>query len=75
MNPPPANHPQELVRQFNEDEAVWRCFRRKRLLRRLLSPLSMLPEEILDDLDWVEAEREVRPIRAIGKFFPAPSER
>lgn len=66
------NDPHELSRRFNEDEAIWRCFREKRWLRRLLGPPSMLPEAILDDLDWLEAEREMRQVRAIGRFFPAP---
>jgi hypothetical protein len=67
---------QENVRQFNEDESVWRCFvkkrgQRKRLLRLLRSfgaepPLS---EEQLDQLDWLAAEREARPIRAIGRWL------
>jgi hypothetical protein len=67
--------PQELARRFNEDEAVWRSFGKKRLLRRLLDPCAVVPDQMLDDLDWLEAEREVRSIRAIGKFFPPPSER
>jgi hypothetical protein len=72
----PFNDVQENVRQFNEDEAVWRCFvkkhaRRKRLqrlLRSLGSP-SPLTEEELDRLDWLAAEREARPVRAIGKWI------
>lgn len=34
--PLPLHGPQELARQFNEDEAVQRCFEEKRLLRHLL---------------------------------------
>jgi hypothetical protein len=67
---------QECVRQFNEDEAVWRCFtrkraRRKRLSRflRLLGAESPLTEEQLDQLDWLAAERETRTIRTIGKWL------
>jgi hypothetical protein len=74
MHPLPLHDPQELARQFNEDEAVWRCFEEKRLLRRLLGSPSLLSEKMLDDLDWIEAEREVRQVRAIGKFLPAPGE-
>ena len=61
---------QELARRFNEEEAVWRCFEHKRALRRLLGSRTPLSEEILDDLDWQEAERECRPVRAIGFFIP-----
>ncbi len=72
----PLNDVQENVRRFNEDEAVWRCFarkrkRRKRLLRllRLLDPQPPLTDKQLDDLDWLAAEREARPVRAIGKWI------
>jgi hypothetical protein len=58
--------PQELARRFNEDEAVWRSFEEKRRRRRLLSLPALLSEELLDALDWSEAEREQRQIRAIG---------
>lgn len=69
----PFNDVQENVRRFNEDEAVWRCFARKRALRkRLLRLLRVfdsqppLTKKQLDDLDWLAAEREARPVRAIG---------
>jgi hypothetical protein len=75
MNSFPVSDPQELICQFNEDEAVWCCFEDKRMLRRLLGPRSLIPEEMLDDLDWLEAEREVKQVRAVGKFFSAPNER
>jgi hypothetical protein len=72
----PFNDVQENVRRFNEDEAVWRCFvkkraRRKRLQRllRLLDSLPALTEEELDRLDWLTAEREARPTRAIGRWI------
>jgi hypothetical protein len=69
----PFNDVQENVRRFNEDEAVWRCFAKKRvrrkrlqrLLRSLDSPPALTDEE-LDRLDWLAAEREARPVRAIG---------
>ena len=61
---------QELARRFNEDEAVWRAFEHKRALRRMLGSDTPLPEETLDWLDWREAERECRPVRAIGFFYP-----
>lgn len=60
----------ELARHFNEDEAVWRCYERKRALRRLPGSRSPLPEDILDDLDWQAAEQECRPVRAIGVIHP-----
>jgi|GEM_PF-988798 len=72
----PFHDVQENVRQFNEDEAVWRCFaskraRRKRLLRLLPSLDSQPPltEKQLDDPDWLAAEREARPARAIGTWI------
>lgn len=65
----PTIDSQELVRRFNEDEAVWRCYEHKRELRRLLGSRSPLPEEVLDDLDWLEAERECRVTRAIGSYM------
>lgn len=59
--------PQTLARRFNQDEAVWQCYERKRELRRLLGPDSQLPEEILDYLDWFDAQRECGKTRCIGK--------
>ena len=61
---------QELARRFNEDEAVWRCYEHKRTLRRLLGSRTPLPEDILDYLDWQEAEQECRAVRAAGFFHP-----
>jgi hypothetical protein len=65
---------QELARRNNENEAVWRCYEHKRELRRLLGPDpgQSLPEDVLDDLDWQEAERECRPVRAIGFLHTNP---
>lgn len=59
--------PQELARRFNEDEAVWRRYEQKRGLRRLFGSRSLLPEEVLDGCDWLEAERECREVRYIGR--------
>lgn len=61
---------QELARRFNEDEKVWRAFERKRAWRKLLRSISPLAEKILDDLDWQEAERKCREVRAVGFFYP-----
>lgn len=72
----PFNDVHERVRQFNDDEAVWRCFEEKRALRKELLELlrslnaeSALTDEELDRLDWLAAEREARPIRAIGTWI------
>ena len=69
----PLAQSQELARRFSEEEAVWRCYERKRALRKLpgsRSPLlDPLPEETLDYLDWLEAERECRQTRCIGKLI------
>jgi hypothetical protein len=72
----PFSDVQENVRRFNEDEAVWRCFARKRALRKRLLRLlrvfdsqSPLTKKQLDDLDWLAAEREARPVRAIGTWI------
>jgi len=61
--------PQELAHQFNEDEAVWRRYQQKRGLRQLFGSRSLLPEEVLDDCDWLEAERECRERRYVGGAF------
>ena len=66
----PTIDSQELARRFNEGEAVWRCYEHKRELRRLLGSRAPLLEEVLDDLDWLEAERERRVIRRIGRPIP-----
>ncbi len=67
----PTVDPRELARRFNEDEAVWRCYEYKRELRRLLGSRSPLPEEVLDNLDRLEAERECREVRCIGFYTGA----
>lgn len=64
------NEAQELARRFNEDEAVWRCYERRRALRQLPGPRPPLPEDILDDLDWQAAEQECREARAVGITLP-----
>ena len=75
MNPP-LYDVHENVRQFNEGEAVWRCFVKKRArrkrLQKLLRLLNLEPtctEEELDQRDWIAAEREARLVRAIGKWI------
>ena len=74
MNPRLLHDTQELARRFNEDEEVWERFQEKRAVRRLLGSPSPLPEEVLDHLDWLAAEDELRQVRAVGQSFPARSE-
>jgi hypothetical protein len=61
---------QELARRFNEDESVWRCYEHTRTLRRLLGSRTPLVEDILAYLDWQEAERQCRAVRAVGFLHP-----
>ena len=61
---------QELARRFNEDEAVWQRFEQKRKLRQRFGPDSLLSEEIMDALDWLESERECRETRCVGRVLP-----
>ena len=61
---------QELARRNNENTAVQHAYRRKRSQRRRLKAKSPLPERTLDALDWQAAERETRPVRAVGFFLP-----
>jgi hypothetical protein len=56
----------ELVRRFNKDEAVWRCFGRRRAFRYMFGSQRGLLEDILERLDWIAAERECREVRALG---------
>ena len=56
---------QNLARQFNDDEAVWNAFERRRWLRKILGSPFPDSENSLDALDWIEAEREARPVRVI----------
>ena len=70
----PLHDTQELARRFNEDEAVWERFQEMRRVRQLLGSRSPLPEEVLDHLDCLAAEDEVRPVRAVGKLPPPQSE-
>ena len=63
---------QAFARQFNDEEAVWRAFENLRLIRLLLGVRHPLPEECLDRADWLEAERQARPVRAIGIAVPQP---
>ncbi|MDQ2974394.1 MAG: hypothetical protein M3R69_03155 [Acidobacteriota bacterium] len=61
---------QELARRFNEDEAVWQRYEYRRRLRLLQGIESLLPDELLDDLDWIEAERERGQVWCVGARVP-----
>ena len=61
---------EELLRRFNEDEAIWRCYEHKRRLRKLLGSRCPLSEETLDWLDWQAAERECPREQYVGTFLP-----
>jgi len=66
----PIGDVQELVRRFNEDEAVWRRYEEKRREKRRRFRLRLhLAEKLLDQLGWSAAEREARPVRAVGKWI------
>jgi hypothetical protein len=65
---------QEIALRFNEEEAMWLRFQQKRLARRLLEADSSLPGNILDRLDWTEAQRETRMTRAIAQTDRFPRE-
>jgi hypothetical protein len=56
----------ERVRRFNEDEAVWRRFEEKRILRRLTKSWPPHIERILDELDWRAAKGQCRKARCVG---------
>ena len=59
---------EDLVRRFNEDEAVWRRYQERRQKRRSRFRLrSRIGEKFLDQVDWLAAERETRSARAIGE--------
>jgi hypothetical protein len=62
----PMSDTQEFARQFNEEEAIWQRFQEKSRTRRLPGSDSPLPESVLDQVDWLEAEREIRIARAVA---------
>ncbi len=69
--PQPLIAAQELARLNNENQAVHRAYRSHRRQRRWLKAKSPLPEITRDALDRQAAERETRPVRAVGFFLPA----
>ena len=70
MTDPTQNDPQELARRFNEDEAVWRGYQKKRLQLLFSGSRRKLTAEEFERLAWAEAEAEVRPMRCIGIEVP-----
>jgi len=60
---------QEMARRNNENLAVYAAFQRRRRLRKLAGKKTKRTAKELDDLDWQAAEREARPIRAVGFFL------
>lgn len=65
-SPPPFIPPQELARRNNENEAVYRAW-----VRRLGRPGQRT--KAAEERAWREAEREARPVRAVGFFLPTPT--
>ncbi|MGI9067210.1 MAG: hypothetical protein ACR2HX_12515 [Pyrinomonadaceae bacterium] len=63
----PLSDTQEIVRRFNEEEMIYQRFQQKRLARRLSEVASPLPENILDCLELMEAEREARVTQAVAR--------
>ena len=61
---------QELANTFNEEEAIWCRYRQKRGLRLLRGSSRLFPDEVLDRLAWLEAERERRDRRYVGRPIP-----
>jgi hypothetical protein len=63
---------QELARRFNENEAVWQRCEYIRARRLLWGVRSVLPDEVQDALDWIEAEHQCRQTQLLGKRLPSP---
>lgn len=61
---------QELARRNNENAAVFAAYERRRRLRQLAGKKAGRTRKKLDELDWQAAEREARPVRAVGFFLP-----
>ena len=60
---------QELARRNNESVAVHAAYEKRRKQRRLLGKKTKRSAKELDGLDWQAAEREARPVRAVGFFL------
>jgi len=63
-----ARDTQEMSRRFNDEEAVWLAYRRKRLTRSAWQFDPSLAV-LLDHLDRLEAERETRMTYAAGNVI------
>ena len=64
---------QEIARRFNEDDAVRQRYEYRRRLRPRLGIESLDFDEVLDELDWIDAERECRQAWCIGERLPLQS--
>jgi hypothetical protein len=58
---------QELACRFNEDEAVWKEYEYLRRLHRRFRLSTAIPNDLLDRIDWLTAERKHRVVRCIGR--------
>ncbi len=59
---------QQIARRNNENASVFAAYERRRQRRRAGKKGKRTCKR-LDDLDWQAAEREVRPVRAVGFFL------
>jgi hypothetical protein len=50
---------QHLACLFNKDEAIWRFYEERRLARDHRRPLPDMVADVLDQIDWLIAEREI----------------
>ena len=70
----PLLRTQEIAARFNEEEAVWQCYRQKREIRLLLSghssPDEATDDEALDRADWLAAEKECRTLPVLPPLLP-----
>jgi hypothetical protein len=65
---PLINDVHENVRRFNQEEAIWQRYDEKRKQRRRLFRMrSKTADKLLDQLDWIAAEREMRRSDCVGK--------
>ena len=74
LRPEPNLSAQEMARRNNENQAVRRvALRRRRLRLKVADKTWKLSKKASERLDWQQAERDTRPIRAIGFFLPSPA--
>ena len=61
--------------QFNKEAVIRRRYEELRAIRRLDRPHPFLSEEVLDWLDWLEANQSRGPLECIGfELETAPDE-